>query len=126
MKSAKFFVCDKCGNVVSLLVEKAGVLSCCGGNMKELVSNTVEASHEKHIPVVEKNGNRIKVKVGSVTHPMTEEHLIDFVYLSTDRGGQHVLLGPGDPAEAEFSVEGSKATEAYAYCNTHGMWKIGI
>jgi len=126
MKNATFYFCKKCGNVAALLVDKTGELTCCGEKMQELAPNTVEASHEKHVPVVEKNGNRIKVKIGSVAHPMTEEHLIDFVYLATDRGGQHVMLGPNDPAEAEFSVEGSKPTEAYAYCNLHGMWKIGV
>jgi len=123
---AKFFVCNKCGNVAGLFVNRGGELVCCGEKMHELLPNTVEASHEKHIPVVEKNGNRVKVKIGSVLHPMTDEHLIDFVYVGTDRGGQHAMLGAGDPPEAEFSVEGAKATEAYAYCNQHGMWKLDL
>ncbi|MCL2602658.1 MAG: desulfoferrodoxin [Treponema sp.] len=126
MNNVKFYVCKKCGNVTALFLDKGGKLNCCGENMHELAPNTVEASQEKHIPVVEKNGNRIKVKVGSIAHPMTAEHLIDFLYVATEHGGQHALLGSNDPPEAEFSLEGTKAKEVYAYCNLHGMWKIDV
>jgi len=121
----KFFVCDKCGNVAGLFLNKGGALACCGERMRELAPNTVEASQEKHIPVVEKNGDRIKVKVGSVSHPMTEEHLIDFIYVGTENGGQHAMLKAGGAPEAEFSVDG-KVTAVYAYCNLHGMWQAAL
>jgi len=73
--------------------------------------------------VVEVNGSRVKVKVGSAPHPMTEEHLINFIYICTEQGCQYKMLKPGDAPEAEFTVEG-KVTDVYEYCNLHGLWKV--
>jgi len=125
-KSQKFYACKHCGNVAVLAVVKGGDLVCCGEKMCELVPNTVEASQEKHLPVVEKTDCGIKVKVGGVSHPMQEDHYIAFIYVKTERGGQRIKLGIGDPPEAEFCFADDKPTEVYALCNLHGMWKTEI
>jgi len=125
-KSQKFFFCSRCGNVAVLAVVKGGVLTCCGEEMSVLSPNTVEASQEKHLPVVETTDCGIKVKVGGVSHPMQDEHHIDFIYVQTEHGGQRVKLEVGDSPEAEFCFVNDKPTEVYAYCNLHGMWKTEI
>jgi len=92
-----------------------------------LDSSTAEGAGEKHIPVVEKDGRRITVKVGSVFHPMTEEHSIGWIFLETRRGGQFVKLDPTDEPVGVFVLpEGDEAVAAYAYCNLHGFWKTEI
>ena len=126
-KEVKFYICKHCGNIVGL-IHNAGVpLVCCGEKMSELVPNTTEAATEKHLPVAERDGNRICVKVGSVFHPMTEEHSIGWVYLETEKGGQRVCLKAGEEPQAEFVVaEGDRPVAAYAWCNLHGFWKTEI
>jgi len=121
-----FFVCNHCGNVAKLAVSKGGKLVCCGDEMCELTPNTVDASKEKHLPVVEKAGNGIKVKIGSAPHPMAEDHHIDFIFVKTKCGGQRVNLEAGSPPEAEFCFVDDKPMEVYAYCNLHGIWKVGV
>ncbi|MCR5255134.1 MAG: desulfoferrodoxin Dfx [Acetatifactor sp.] len=123
-----FYRCNKCGNFVTFLTKKSGCTPmCCGEEMTEVVPNTVDAAFEKHVPVVEKDGNNIKVKVGSVAHPMMEEHYIQFVILETDKGYQKKDLKPGEVPEACFVLaEGEKAVAAYEYCNLHGLWKADI
>ena len=121
-----FFVCNHCGNVAKLAVSKGGKLACCGDEMRELEPNTVDASQEKHLPAVERTDRGIKVKIGSVPHPMLEEHRIDFIFVKTERGGQRVNLGAGASPEAEFCFADDKPVEAYAYCNLHGIWKISV
>lgn len=92
-----------------------------------LDSSTAEGAGEKHLPIVEKTGQKITVKVGSVFHPMTQEHSIGWVFLETEKGGQIVKLDPGSTPEAEFCLaEGDQAVAAYAYCNLHGLWKMEI
>lgn len=86
-----------------------------------------EGAGEKHIPIIEKTGQRIVVKVGSVFHPMTDEHSIGWVFLETEKGGQIVKLNPNSEPTAEFCVaDGDTAVAAYAYCNLHGLWKMEI
>lgn len=122
----KFYICKHCGNLIEM-VHNAGVpVMCCGEKMQELVPNTVEASGEKHVPVVEAEGNKVVVKVGSVAHPMIPEHSIQWVYLLTDQGCQRKELKPGEAPEAAFVLEGEKAIAAYAYCNLHGLWMTEI
>lgn len=105
--------------------EKANILRKEGFTV--LDSGTSEGAGEKHFPVVEKTGQRITVKVGSVFHPMTEEHSIGWVFLETEKGGQIVKLNPGSEPVAEFCVaDGDTAVAAYAYCNLHGLWKMEI
>ena len=123
---AKFYICESCGNIVGMVKDKGGKLVCCGKNMTYLEPNTVEASQEKHLPAVEKTEKGISVKVGSVLHPMTEEHYIDFIYVRTDNGGQRVELNVGDSPEAEICLCEGEAAEVYAYCNLHGVWKVEV
>ena len=99
---------------------------CCGRKMTKLEPGVVEASHEKHIPVVNIEGNVVKVKVGSALHPMAEEHSILWVYLQTDKGGQRKELSPGESPEVEFALSGEKPLAVYAYCNLHGLWKADV
>ena len=95
--------------------------------MKELVPGTVEASTEKHIPVAAVEGNLVKVSVGAVEHPMTEEHLIQWVYLQTTSGGQRKVLAPGCAPAVTFALtDDDKPVAVYAYCNLHGLWMAEI
>ena len=94
----RFYICEHCGNIVGMVHDGGVPLMCCGQKMTKLEPGTVEASKEKHIPVVSVEGNIVKAVVGSVAHPMTEEHNIAWVYLQTDRGGQRKCLKTGaDP-----------------------------
>jgi len=114
--------CNLCGNIVEVVHKGGGTLVCCGKEMVQLVENTVEASKEKHVPVVEQSGDKVVVKVGSVAHPMDADHYIEFVELLTDKGLLIQFLNPGDKPEAVFNgVSGSVV--ARAYCNKHGLWK---
>jgi len=122
----KFFICKHCGNMVGLIENKGVPMVCCGENMTELVPNTVEASVEKHLPVVTVAGNKIVVEVGSAPHPMEEVHHIVFIYVETEHGGQRKNLEVGQAAKAVFSFEEDKPIAVYAYCNLHGMWKTEI
>ena len=120
----KFYKCAKCGAVVAKIVEKPCPIMCCGEPMKEIVPGTTEAATEKHIPVVEVEGNKVVVKVGSVAHPMLPEHYIEWVAIQTKQGNQRKALNPGDEPKACFMLcEGDEVEAAYAYCNLHSLWK---
>ena len=124
MCKVKFYVCETCGNLVSLIREGCGTLVCCGKDMKELVPNTVDAAVEKHVPVVEIDGNKVTVTIGSVIHPMTEEHWIEYIYLVTKEGFQRKCLKPGAEPKAVFALsDGDEVVAAYEHCNLHGLWK---
>ena len=119
----KFYVCEHFGRIMAE-VKEGGPLVCCGEPMKELVPNTVEASAEKHLPVIEVEGDKVTVTVGSVLHPMEEEHYIEWIVLVTKHGNQRVVLKPGQEPKACFALCcGDEVLEAYAYCNLHGLWK---
>ena len=122
----KFFICKKCGNLLGLIDNKGVPLECCGENMSQLVPNTVEASTEKHLPAVIKNGDTITVSVGSAPHPMEENHHISFVYVQTERGGQRKCLKIGEEPTLSFSFSDDKPVAAFAYCNLHGLWKTEL
>lgn len=95
--------------------------------LTELKANTTDAATEKHVPVVAVEGSKVKASVGSVAHPMTEEHLINWILLKTDKGYQVKELTPTDAPEAVFELsEGEKAQEVYEYCNLHGLWKASV
>lgn len=125
---AKFLSCDQCRNILEVIrSDNSAVYECCGRTMKELVANTSEGAAEKHIPVVEMEGNHVTVKVGSVYHPMTEEHSIDWVYLETEKGCQRVHFSKTEEPVAGFTLQdGDRAIAAYAFCNLHGFWKTEI
>ncbi len=109
--------CNVCGNIVEVLHEGADSLVCCGQPMVLQQENTVDASKEKHVPVIEGK----KVKIGSIPHPMEQTHYIEFIEATSEKGETaKVFLNPGDKPEAEFCFE---VKEARAYCNLHGLWK---
>ena len=126
MSESRFYVCERCGNLVGMIRESGAALMCCGQPMTKLEAGTVEASLEKHVPVVSVDGKTVTVKVGSALHPMVEEHLIEWVYLRTDRGGQRKSLAAGDEPVVTFALADEKPLEVYAYCNLHGLWKAEI
>ncbi len=123
----KLYRCAHCGNIVEMVEDKGVKVVCCGEPMQLLNPNTTDAATEKHVPVVEADGNKVVVKVGSVEHPMTEEHHISFIILETDKGVQKKYLNPTGKPEAEFVLaDGEKAVAAYEYCNLHGFWKAAL
>ena len=124
--SPKFLLCKHCGNVAVAVVNKGGPISCCGENMSELTPNTVDASKEKHLPVVTATGGGISVAVGGVDHPMEEAHHIGFIFVETERGGQRKALKAGDKPASSFSFADDKPIAVYAYCNLHGLWKTEV
>jgi len=117
------YKCEICGNMVEVVHEGKGDLVCCGQPMTSLQENTVDASREKHVPVIEKTDNGIKVKVGSIAHPMEEQHYIEWIEIITGGNSCRVFLKPGDVPEAEFPVQFSSDLVARAYCNIHSLWK---
>lgn len=126
MKETKFFICEHCGNIIGVIHDAGVPMMCCGQKMTQLVPGTVEASVEKHLPVVTVNGDKVKVEIGSVAHPMAEEHSILWVYLQTDKGGQRKNLAVGEAPSVEFALCNEKPVAVYAYCNIHGLWKTEI
>ena len=122
----RFYICEKCGNIVGLVHDGGVPMMCCGQKMKKLEAGVVEASHEKHIPVVSVEGNVVRVSVGSVTHPMSEEHHIAWVYLQTNRGGQRKCLDVTGAPEVVFALVDETPVAVYAYCNLHGLWKADL
>ena len=120
----KFYRCKKCGQMIAIVKKKGCPIMCCGEPMEEIVAGTTEASTEKHIPVYEVNGNIVTVTVGSVAHPMLEEHYIEWIAVQTKQGNQRKALKPGDEPKACFALcEGDEVEAVYAYCNLHGLWK---
>ena len=128
MKESKFYFCEHCGNIIAMIHDAGVPIVCCGQKMTRLVPGTVEASVEKHLPVVTvgADGASVSVNVGSVTHPMTPEHSITWVYLQTDKGGQMKALTPDGTPAVEFALKEEKPIAVYAYCNLHGLWKTDI
>jgi len=126
MCGAKFYICKHCGNIIEILNSSGVSVVCCGEKMQELIPGTVDASLEKHVPVVTVDGDTVTVKVGSVAHPMIPEHYIQWIYLKTDKATHRRCLNPGEEPEAVFTLNGEKPVSAYEYCNLHGLWKTDI
>ena len=124
--NVKFYICEHCGNVIEKVEDHGVPVMCCGKKMTELVPGTVEASHEKHIPVAVVEGNLVKVSVGSVEHPMAEEHSILWVALETEEGLYRKHLEVGKAPAAVFALADEKPVAVYAYCNLHGLWKVEL
>ncbi len=124
----KFYRCEGCGNFITFMNEKSGCTpKCCGETMKELVPNTTDGATEKHVPVVEVEGNVVHVIVGSVEHPMSEAHYIQLIVLETNKGFIKHDLKPTDQPKSTFYLsEDEKVVSAYEYCNLHGLWKKEI
>ncbi len=116
----RFYKCPICGNIITVVDGNAKNIKCCGREMEELVANTEDAALEKHVPVYEKIGDHIEVRVGEVSHPMVENHYIMFIAQIFGDNINIVKLKPGDEAKATFEyVSGAKV---YEYCNLHGLW----
>ena len=116
------YKCDLCGNIIEVLHGGAGELVCCGQAMNLLAENTVDAAKEKHVPVVEKTPDGVKVSVGSVAHPMEAKHYIEWIEIIADGKSYRQFLNPGETPEATFTVDAENVT-AREYCNLHGHWK---
>lgn len=124
MQSKQIYKCLECGNVVELLVVGGGELVCCGDPMVLEAPNTVDASKEKHVPVIERTAGGVKIKVGSVPHPMEEKHFIMWIEITSGGVSERVFLRPGDSPEAEFKCA-TDDVRARIYCNLHGLWQSG-
>ncbi len=120
-KKLEVYRCALCGNIVEIFLAGDGELVCCGEPMQLLAENTVDASKEKHVPVIEKGTGTITVKVGSVPHPMEESHYIQWIELIADGKVYREMLKPGQAPEATFNVTASQVT-VREYCNLHGQW----
>jgi len=118
----EIYKCELCGNIVEVLFGGGGELTCCGEAMKLYKENTVDAAKEKHVPVVEKTADGFKVTVGSVAHPMEDDHYIQWVEILADGKAYRQFLNPGEAPEAMFKVDADQVT-AREYCNLHGLWK---
>lgn len=120
----KFYICKHCGNIVEKVEDKGVPILCCGEPMQELVANTTDAATEKHVPVVHVDGNKVDVVVGDVEHPMTEEHLIQWIQINTNKGSMRHYLSASDAPKASFVLgDGEELVDVYEYCNLHGLWK---
>mgnify|MGYP000172327675 CR=1 FL=1 len=119
----RFYICETCGNIIGKIKDSGVPVVCCGKPMKELIPNTTDAAQEKHVPVVSAEGNKVKVTVGSVEHPMSAEHLIEWVYVQTEKGGQRKAFTASDKPVAVFEIVDDKPIAVFAYCNLHGLWK---
>ena len=126
MMEMKFFICERCGNMIAVVKSSGAPVSCCGQAMKEIVPGTTDAAVEKHVPVFEVKDNMVYVTVGSVEHPMTDAHLIEWIALQTNAGNQRKVLRPGDKPQACFALcEGEVVEAVYAYCNLHNSLPRG-
>lgn len=120
---AQFFRCKKCGKIIEIVNGGAPETVCCGTAMTELKANTTDAATEKHLPVIEINGDKVTVSVGSAVHPMESDHYIQWIAIETDKGIQRKALNPGEEPKAVFALAEEKLLAAYEYCNKHGLWK---
>jgi superoxide reductase len=121
-KKMEVYKCEVCGNIVEVLHGGVGKLVCCGKPMKMFEPKTQEEGKEKHLPVVETKPDGVKVKVGSVPHPMEEKHYIEWVELiGSDGSITRKFLKPGEAPEAEF-LGAANIAEVREYCNVHGLW----
>lgn len=115
------YKCLECGNIIEIIHNGGGELVCCGHPMMLMKANSTDAAQEKHVPVVEV-GSQVKVTVGSVAHPMAEDHYIEWIEMLTESGSCKVWLKPGDAPEVSFELPKGEFS-VRAYCNLHGLWK---
>ena len=123
----EFYIWQRCGNLITCLDNKGVPVMCCGQKMTQLGPGTVDASREKHVPVVETAGSPATVTVGPVEHPTLPEHFIPWIALETNQGSQIKYLQPGQAPKASFALaEGEEVKAVYEYCNLHGLWVASI
>jgi superoxide reductase len=122
VKLKEVYKCNVCENIVEVVHAGIGELVCCGQPMELLTEKLLDAGNEKHVPVIEKTATGVKVKVGSIPHPMEEKHYIEWIELHADETVYRKFLKPAEKPEAEFCVTAKKLS-ARDYCNIHGLWK---
>jgi len=118
----QIYKCNVCGNIVEILHTGAGQLVCCGQPMELLKEKRQDIGQEKHVPVIEKTETGIRVKIGSVPHPMEEKHYIEWIEIIADGKSYRKFLKPGDKPDAEFEIKAGNII-AREYCNLHGLWE---
>lgn len=121
MPNVDFYRCEVCGNIVAMIKNCGGTLTCCGQAMTKLEANVTDGAKEKHVPAVTKEGGKIKVAVGSTLHPMLPEHHIEWIALVAGDRVEFHFLKPGEEPKAEFAD--IESGTVYEYCNLHGLWK---
>lgn len=120
----RLFICKHCGNIITFVKDSGVGVVCCGEPMQELIPGSVDASIEKHIPMIHRNKSLVMVEVGAVSHPMAENHFIEWIVLETKQGVQRKCLKPETLPQARFWIsEDDEVVAAYAFCNLHGLWK---
>ena len=119
-----YYICPVCKKFVEVIKDSPVPLICCGKPMEKLEANTTDGAFEKHVPVIEMEGNQVTVRVGSVNHPMLDVHYIEWITIETKQGTQTKYLKPGQEPKAVFTLaDGDSVIAAYEYCNLHGLWK---
>lgn len=122
VKLNEVYRCSICGNIVEVVHANVGELVCCGKPMDLLEEKSSDEGMEKHVPVIEKTENGVLVKIGSIPHPMEENHYIEWIELMADGIAYKKYLKPGDKPEAEFFIDADNIS-AREYCSIHGLWK---
>jgi superoxide reductase len=122
-KIPKFYQCLTCGRIIEIINDSNSKLLCCNQPMTELIPNSSSGATEKHIPVIERDGDKVIVKVSSVAHPMTKEHYIQWVQIQTESGEQRHSFDYNDIPEVTFHVKAENVITVFAYCNLHGLWQ---
>jgi len=123
----KFYRCKHCGQIITIVKETGVPVVCCGEAMEELIPGVVDASLEKHVPVVEAEPGKVKVSVGSVEHPMLPEHFIQMIAVETKQGIQIKYLKAGEEPKKCFKIcDTDEVVAVYEYCNLHGLWKTTL
>ena len=120
----KFYKCPICGKIIAMVNERPVPTICCGRPMEEIIPNTSDGAHEKHLPVYAAKDGICHVEVGSVEHPMLEAHYIEWIAIQTNLGNQRKVLKPGEKPVADFALlPGENVVAVYEYCNLHGLFK---
>ncbi len=126
MSEPTFYRCNTCGNLVYVVNEGTCTPECCGEPMEELVAGSTDAAAEKHVPVIERSGETVTVKVGEIAHPMLEAHFIQWIALAYGEAVSFHYLEPGEEPVATFAgVPADAKVVAFEHCNLHGLWKAG-
>ena len=122
IQAGEVYKCNVCGNMVEVVHAGGGELVCCGQPMEKMVEKTEDAGQEKHVPIIEKTPTGVKVRVGSVPHPMELKHYLEWIEVAAEGRICRKSLKPGDLPEAEFEIRADRVT-ARVYCNLHGLWR---
>ena len=120
----KFYKCPICGKIIAMVNERPVPTICCGRPMEEIIPNTSDGAHEKHLPVYKVKDGICHVEISSVEHPMLEAHYIEWIAIQTNLGNQRKVLKPGEKPVADFALlPGENVVAVYEYCNLHGLFK---